>query len=152
MRMLTFIGDSRNSPDFSLSWKPKSYRKKCLFLSDTKESMFQNYLTKFFFKCCYFLTDYLRRRNSCAKYRLVEMFWANKKLYFDLWIHFFVYKSFEVDVPVYFVSIEKNEYSAVIKFFVLEGLSATKSQSKMVKVLKESAPSFPTLHQWSFRA
>ena len=52
---------------------------------------------------------------------------------------FFVYKPFEVDVSVYFVTMEKTEYRAVIKFFVLEGLSATEIHTKMVKVLKESA-------------
>ena len=61
---------------------------------------------------------------------------------------FFVYKPFEVDVSVYFVTMEKTEYRAVIKFFVLEGLSATEIHTKMVKVLKESAPSFPTVHRW----
>ena len=45
---------------------------------------------------------------------------------------------------MYFV-MEKTEYRAVIKFFVLEGLSV---HTKMVKVLKESAPSFPTVHRW----
>ena len=64
---------------------------------------------------------------------------------------FFVYKPFEVDVSVYFVTMEKTEYRAVIKFFVLEGLSATEIHTKMVKVLKESAPSFPTVHRWVFR-
>ena len=44
--------------------------------------------------------------------------------------------------------MEKTEYRAVIKFFVLEGLSATEIHTKMVKVLKESAPSFPTVHRW----
>ena len=44
--------------------------------------------------------------------------------------------------------MEKTEYRAVIKFFVLEGLSATEIYTKMVKVLKESAPSFPTVHRW----
>ena len=48
-------------------------------------------------------------------------------------------------MSVYFVTIE---YRAVIKFFVLEGLSATEIHTKMVKVLKESAPSFPTVHRW----
>jgi len=38
--------------------------------------------------------------------------------------------------------MKKIEYRAVIKFFVLEGLSATEIYTKMVKVLKESAPSF----------
>ena len=61
---------------------------------------------------------------------------------------FFVYKPFEVDVSVYFVTMEKTEYRAVIKFFVLEGLSPTEIHTKMVKVLKESAPSFPTVHRW----
>lgn len=44
--------------------------------------------------------------------------------------------------------MEKTEYRAVIKFFVLEGLSATEIHAKMVKVLKDSAPSFPTVHRW----
>jgi len=48
---------------------------------------------------------------------------------------FFVYKPFEVDMN--FVTMEKIEYRAVIKFFVLEGLSATEIYTKMVKVLKE---------------
>ena len=52
----------------------------------------------------------------------------------------FVYKTFEVDVSVYFCTMEKTEYHAVIKFFVLEGLSATEIHTKMVKVLKEAAP------------
>ena len=33
--------------------------------------------------------------------------------------------------------MEKTEYRAVIKFFVLEGLSATEIHTKMVKVFKE---------------
>ena len=60
----------------------------------------------------------------------------------------FVYKPFEVDVSVYFCTMEKTEYRAVIKFFLLEGLSATEIHTKMVKVLKEAAPSFPTVHRW----
>jgi len=61
---------------------------------------------------------------------------------------FIVYKPFEFDVSVYFLTMEKTEYRAVIKFFVLEGLSATEIHTKMVSVLKESAPSFPTVHRW----
>ncbi|KAB0800747.1 hypothetical protein PPYR_06486 [Photinus pyralis] len=45
-------------------------------------------------------------------------------------------------------TLEKTEYRAVIKFFILEGLSATEIHTKMVNVLKESAPSFPTVHRW----
>ena len=60
----------------------------------------------------------------------------------------FVYKPFEVDVSVYFYTMEKTEYRAVIKFFVLEGLSATEIHTKMVKVLKKAASSFPTVHRW----
>lgn len=45
--------------------------------------------------------------------------------------------------------MERNEYRAVIKFFVLEGLSATEIHTKMVQVLKDSAPSFPTVHRWT---
>ena len=71
-----------------------------------------------------------------------------QKILFWLVNSFFVYKPFEVDVSVYFVTMEKTEYRAVIKFFVLEGLSATEIHTKMVKVLKESAPSFPTVHRW----
>ena len=36
----------------------------------------------------------------------------------------------------------------MIKFVVLEGLSATDIHTKMVKVLKEAAPSLPTVHRW----
>ena len=38
--------------------------------------------------------------------------------------------------------MEQNEYCSLIKFFVLEGLPATEINEKMVKVLKESTPSF----------
>jgi len=60
---------------------------------------------------------------------------------------FFVYKPFEVDVSVNFVTIEKTEYRAVIKFFVLEGLSTTEIHTKMVKVLKEFKE-FETISSW----
>lgn len=49
---------------------------------------------------------------------------------------------------IFYNEQKKNVYRAVIKFFVLEGLSATEIHTKMVKVLKESAPSFPTVHRW----
>ena len=45
--------------------------------------------------------------------------------------------------------MEKIEYRAVIKFFVLDGLSATDIHAKMEKVLKESSPSFSTVHRWT---
>lgn len=45
--------------------------------------------------------------------------------------------------------MEKIEHRAVIKFFVLEGLTASEIHSKMVKVLKGSAPSFSTVHRWA---
>ena len=44
--------------------------------------------------------------------------------------------------------MEKTENRAVIKFFVLEGLSATEIHTKIMEVLKEAAPSFPTVHRW----
>lgn len=44
--------------------------------------------------------------------------------------------------------METTEYPTVIKFFILESLSATEIHTKMLKVIKESAPSFPTLHRW----
>ena len=47
--------------------------------------------------------------------------------------------------------MEKTEYRAVIKFFVLEGLSATEIHTKMVKVLKESAPLISNCAPMGFR-
>jgi len=46
-----------------------------------------------------------------------------------------------------FVTMEKTEYRAVIKFFVLEGLSATEIHKKMVKVLKE-LKEFEAISSW----
>lgn len=45
--------------------------------------------------------------------------------------------------------MEKNEVRAVIKFFVLEGLSATEIHAKLVRVLKDSAPSYATVCRWT---
>ena len=41
----------------------------------------------------------------------------------------------------------ENQYRLVIKFFVLKGLEGKEIHERMVKVLKESGPSFPTVHR-----
>ena len=80
-------------------------------------------------------------------YRLVEMFLrspsdgtaSSKLFFFSSWYNcakntckvashsvnsFFVYKPFEVDESLTFFNMEKIEYRAVIRFFVLKGLKA----------------------------
>lgn len=47
-----------------------------------------------------------------------------------------------------FSRMETTQYRAMIKLFVLEGLSAPEAYTKIVSVLKESTPSFPTEHRW----
>jgi len=45
--------------------------------------------------------------------------------------------------------MEKSEIRAVIKFFVLDILSPSEIHTKLVKVLKGSAPSFPNVQSLS---
>lgn len=47
------------------------------------------------------------------------------------------------------LKMNKMEYRAIIKFFVMEGLSTTEIHKKILKVLKEDAPSFSTIHRWA---
>lgn len=47
------------------------------------------------------------------------------------------------------LGIERTDYRAVIKFFVLKGSSTTEIQTKILSVLKESDPSFSTKHPWA---
>lgn len=44
--------------------------------------------------------------------------------------------------------MEKLEYRAVIKYFVLKGLTATEINNELKSTLKESAPSFATIKRW----
>lgn len=43
--------------------------------------------------------------------------------------------------------MKKTEYSEVVKFSVLKGLSAAEIHKRVVSVLKEYAPSFVTVHR-----
>lgn len=44
--------------------------------------------------------------------------------------------------------MKKTENRTAMKFFVLEGLSASEIDTKMINELKEYYPSFPTVHRW----
>ena len=44
-----------------------------------------------------------------------------------------------------YFKIDKIEYQAVIKFFVMEGLTPTEMHTKLLKVYKKSWPSFSAL-------
>lgn len=48
-----------------------------------------------------------------------------------------------------FLTMERSEYRAMIKFIVFEDLSVIKILAKMVNLLKESIASFSTLSRWS---
>ena len=45
--------------------------------------------------------------------------------------------------------MEKIEYRAVIRFFVLKGLKAKKTNEQLFEVYKESSPSKRTVEFWS---
>jgi hypothetical protein len=45
--------------------------------------------------------------------------------------------------------MNKIEYSAVIKFFVKEGLTPNEIYSKFIKVDEDSSPSFSTIKKWA---
>lgn len=45
--------------------------------------------------------------------------------------------------------MENIEHRAVIKFFVLDGLTPTEIHSKLLKVYKNSSPSFSTVKKWA---
>jgi histone-lysine N-methyltransferase SETMAR len=45
--------------------------------------------------------------------------------------------------------MDKSEYSAVIKFFVKEGLTPNEIYSKFIKVYGDSSPSFSTIKEWT---
>ena len=45
--------------------------------------------------------------------------------------------------------MDKTEYSAVIKFFVKEGLTPNKIYSKFIKVYGDPYPSFSTIKKWA---
>lgn len=44
--------------------------------------------------------------------------------------------------------MKKPEYRAVIKFSILEGLSATEIDTNMVSMFNDYGPSFQTEHRW----
>ena len=45
--------------------------------------------------------------------------------------------------------MDKTEYSAVIKFFVKEGLTPNEIHSKFITVYEDSCPSFSTIKKWA---
>ncbi|EFN90075.1 hypothetical protein EAI_02741, partial [Harpegnathos saltator] len=45
--------------------------------------------------------------------------------------------------------MEKIEYHAVIKFFVLNGLTSTKIHPKLLKVYKDASPSLSAAKKWA---
>ena len=45
--------------------------------------------------------------------------------------------------------MDKIEYRAVIKFFVIEGLTPNEIHSKFIKVYGDSSPSFSTIKKWN---
>ena len=45
--------------------------------------------------------------------------------------------------------MDKIEYRAVIKFFVKEGLTTNKINSKFIKVYGDCSPSFSTIKKWA---
>lgn len=47
-----------------------------------------------------------------------------------------------------FVKMEKTEYRAVIKYFVIKGMKATEIRNELQGTLGESAPSFATISRW----
>ena len=44
--------------------------------------------------------------------------------------------------------MEKTEYRAVIKYFVIKGMKATEIKDELQETLGESAPSFATISRW----
>jgi len=47
------------------------------------------------------------------------------------------------------LKMDKNEYRALIKFFVKEGLTQNENHSKCIKVYADSSPSFSTIKKWA---
>ena len=47
------------------------------------------------------------------------------------------------------LKMDGNEYHAVIKFFVKEGLTPHEIHSKFIKVYGDSSPSFSTIKKWA---
>jgi len=47
------------------------------------------------------------------------------------------------------LKMDKIEYSAVIKFFVKEGLMPNEIHSKFIKVYRDSSPLFSTIKKWA---
>ncbi|EFN64175.1 Putative uncharacterized protein FLJ37770, partial [Camponotus floridanus] len=45
--------------------------------------------------------------------------------------------------------MDKIEYRAVIKYFVLEGLTATEIKNELDSTLGDSSPSFSTVKKWA---
>jgi len=45
--------------------------------------------------------------------------------------------------------MDTNEYRAVIKFFVNEGITPNEIHSKFIKVYGDSSPSFSTIKKWA---
>jgi hypothetical protein len=45
--------------------------------------------------------------------------------------------------------MDKLEYSAVIKFFVLDGLTPKEIHPKLTKVCENSGPSISTINKWA---
>jgi transposase len=45
--------------------------------------------------------------------------------------------------------MEKNEYRAVIKFFVKEGLTPNETHSKFIDVYGDSSASFSSIKKWA---
>jgi hypothetical protein len=45
--------------------------------------------------------------------------------------------------------MDKIEYSAVIKFFVKEGLTPNEIHSMFINVHRDSSPSFSTIKKWA---
>ncbi|EFN87815.1 Putative uncharacterized protein FLJ37770, partial [Harpegnathos saltator] len=45
--------------------------------------------------------------------------------------------------------MEKIEYRAMIKFFVLDGLTPTEIHPKLLKVYKDAPPSFSIVKKWT---
>lgn len=76
---------------------------------------------------------------------IFHIFMNEQEIFFDLSI--IVNKPFGIRCVEVFLTMEKTDYLAVVKFFVLEGLSPTAIHTNMMSMLGESAFSFQSLYR-----
>ena len=55
----------------------------------------------------------------------------------------------EAGVLSVYLKMDKTGYRAVIKFFVIEGLTPNEIHSKSIKLYGDSSPSFSTIKKWA---